>query len=334
MTPTRSITAFVRRAPLLLLVPLTLGLSACGDDETSADDRAAATVEHALGTTEVPAAPKRIVSLGGAATDAAIALGVTPIAGPENLAAPGQARPWHEGHDVSQMKEIAGAVTGQVKLDQILALKPDLIFAGEFANAKELYPQLAKIAPTIAYQEGPYEDSWQTTTTVVGQALGRESQAKDLIAKTEAQVARVAADHPGLDGRTWTFFVAQSPSRVGVLVNPKDSLTTLLGELGLKPVPAQQRLKIDASTPGVAGLSIEQARRLDADVVFGTYPAPPLRKAIEGNGVFGQLDAVRDGRYLALDLSQGGGLRAPTVLALPWSLELLEPTLKKVEPAA
>lgn len=40
------------------------------------------TIEHAVGTTEIPEAPERVVTWGWGSMDAAIALGVVPVAMP------------------------------------------------------------------------------------------------------------------------------------------------------------------------------------------------------------------------------------------------------------
>src|SRR5690606_563445 len=97
-----------RRARLVLAVAavavLSFGLAACGDDDdatepsstTAAGSETTTTVsneprlvKHAMGETEVPANPQRVVVLDSPFLDAAVALGVTPVATTEAAAGAG-----------------------------------------------------------------------------------------------------------------------------------------------------------------------------------------------------------------------------------------------------
>src|SRR3546814_19488421 len=86
----------VRAVLLLALAALVALTAACGDDgddaaadtdggEASSSVEEAAfpvTIEHAFVATEIPEAPERVVTWGWGSTDAAIALGVVPLAIP------------------------------------------------------------------------------------------------------------------------------------------------------------------------------------------------------------------------------------------------------------
>ena len=69
----------------LAAVLLTVFLAACGSDEESPSTPAADngqfpfTVEHKYGTTTIPAAPKRVVTVGYTDQDPILALGVVPV---------------------------------------------------------------------------------------------------------------------------------------------------------------------------------------------------------------------------------------------------------------
>src|SRR3712207_7183380 len=53
----------------------------------------------------------------------------------------------------------------------------------------------------------PYTTLFRSQSTVlVGQALGREDDARKLVAVTEARVAQAAEDHPAFKGKTVTLF--------------------------------------------------------------------------------------------------------------------------------
>jgi iron complex transport system substrate-binding protein len=101
-------------------------------------------VEHLLGTTEVPASPERVVALdGGNDLEALCALDVTPIAAGEARRAEGQNR-WE--NYIESRCELDGVefLTGrdQANLERVAALWPDLILY------EPLYDELSRIAPT------------------------------------------------------------------------------------------------------------------------------------------------------------------------------------------
>src|SRR3712207_4822612 len=92
-------------APLAVLV-LSGGLAACsgsGDDgaapavEPSSSGAFPVTIENRFGTTEIPAEPQRVVTVGFNDQDFVLALGVTPVGERENLGEyDATTRPWAE----------------------------------------------------------------------------------------------------------------------------------------------------------------------------------------------------------------------------------------------
>src|SRR5690554_1223765 len=78
-----------RSLRLIPVAVLALALAACGSTDAADDDAAGAapsatdggsrTVEHDMGSTEVPAEPERVVVLDSPHLDASLSLGVTPV---------------------------------------------------------------------------------------------------------------------------------------------------------------------------------------------------------------------------------------------------------------
>src|SRR3546814_10578475 len=143
-----------RLAPALLA-------AACGDDEdddaTSSNEPASEqtdesateeagprTVEHAMGSTEVPAEPERVVVLDSSFLDASLALGVTPVAANEAIA--GSGMPAYLGDAVAEM-EVVGLIE-EPKLEDIAAQRPDLIL-GEKVSHEANYGETSGLAPTV-----------------------------------------------------------------------------------------------------------------------------------------------------------------------------------------
>ncbi|MEK8106779.1 ABC transporter substrate-binding protein [Micromonospora sp. M12] len=139
-----------------------------------------------MGTTKVPAEPKRVVVLDTDKIDTALSLGITPV----GAATAGEAKSWptYFGADkLAGIKEV-GVLT-EPDLEAINALKPDLILGSKFRQEK-FYDELAAIAPTVFTDKVGI--TWKDNLLLDGRALGREQQAKDLLATYEKR-ARTSA---------------------------------------------------------------------------------------------------------------------------------------------
>ncbi|CAD5990788.1 ABC transporter substrate-binding protein [Agreia sp. COWG] len=154
---------------------------------TAAASADAVTIDHAFGETTVPANPKNVVTLGWGSTDAAIALGVIPVAIPFDSYAGDKngVLPW-----VSDAIDKAGATMPTILPDSpdeppyeaIAAADPDVILAVYSGITEEQYKKLSEIAPTVAYPDQAWSTPWRDVVTTVGTALGKSDQAKTVLA--------------------------------------------------------------------------------------------------------------------------------------------------------
>ena len=131
------------------------------------------TITHALGTSEVPVSPQRVVVLDTAPLDAALALGIQPI----GTIVYGQ--PPEYLKEQIQDIEIVGE-GNQPNLETILRLKPDLIL-GSKVGLEDRYEQLAQIAPTVLTDGSGRASDWQENLQLYAQALGKSEQAERLL---------------------------------------------------------------------------------------------------------------------------------------------------------
>lgn len=131
---------------------LALILAACGASVEATPSRVVAettttrTIEHAFGTTEIPAAPTRVVALGEEMLLADLLdSGIKPVASIVNV-------PEHV--PLITPEELAGtdllATAGDISIEQLLAYNPDLIVGTAFFISEIGYERLAAIAPTVA----------------------------------------------------------------------------------------------------------------------------------------------------------------------------------------
>jgi len=146
----------------------------------------ARTVTHAMGRTEVPDAPKRVVVLTNEGTEALLALKVTPVGAVKSWLG----KPWYD-HIAPAMAgvEVVGTEHA-VNLEVVAALQPDLIL-GNKQRHEEIYPQLGAIAPTV--MSGTLHGRWQENFALYAEAVGRSADGGRVLAAFKARVEALSA---------------------------------------------------------------------------------------------------------------------------------------------
>ena len=286
------------------------------------------TVTTALGTARVPAHPDRVVTLGWGSQDAALALGVVPVAMEKfPSAAPSGYLPWDEPLLRGQRPALL-ETTSEIPYEQIARLRPDVVLAVYSGLTAEQYATLSKIAPTVAYPARPWSTSWPDQLRLVGQALGRSAEAARLTERTRASVAAAAAAHPEFRGRTAAFGTAQQAGSY-YLYRTDDPRMQLLAELGFDlDRTADTVAGGTASTTFATSYSIEQLPTLRADVLVAWYPDAAAARAVAAQPTFRRIGAVGTGAYLAItDPQVTFAASAPNVLSIPWLLDRYVPQL-------
>jgi iron complex transport system substrate-binding protein len=143
-------------------------------------------VEHAMGVTEVPEDPERVVVLTNEGTEALLALGVTPVGAANSW----NGDPWWD-HIAEAMGDAMPVGTeSAVNLELVAALEPDLII-GNAQRHEEIYPQLSTIAPTVLSQE--LRGDWKINFRLYAEALGLEERGEEVIAGYETAVEELSA---------------------------------------------------------------------------------------------------------------------------------------------
>jgi len=137
-------------------------------------------ITHAMGTTEVPDAPQRVVILTNEGTEALVHLGVIPVGAAQSW----DGNPFYD-HLLPALAETVslGTETG-INLEALAALEPDLIIGTKIRQEK-IYEQLSAIAPTVFSET--IGQSWLANYQFYGDVLGIGDKAK---ANVEALQAR------------------------------------------------------------------------------------------------------------------------------------------------
>jgi iron complex transport system substrate-binding protein len=231
-------------AGLVAIVALTATMTTgCVTDATDSADRAAGvrSVTHDAGTTaNVPAAPKRIVSLSVTLTGHLLALDA-PVAATQAAPGPfsdptGFVLQWAE---VARQRKVGVAYTGtELNLEKVIEAKPDLIIgsaSGGDSTVKS-YDQLTAIAPTLMYR---YDNvSWQDLTRRIGTDIGRSAAATKVL---DDFAAKVAATKQRLRAQTQPVAPLRNNGTEIVVFTAASAQGQLLTSLGLtlRAVPDQ-----------------------------------------------------------------------------------------------
>lgn len=303
---------------------------------TGAGDRFPVTIDHAYGSTTIPAQPQRIVALGYNDIAIAEAVGAPIVGAVRNWSPDGAGNPnlpYLGAPLPDEVLGIAQEASGGVNIEKIAAYRPDLILAvsSPMVNDQATYERLSGVAPVIVYQHSLYGSPMQDDARQIARAIGKAEEVEGLIAEADAAVAALRAELPTLAGRTYLF--GQARGDVLPMVVGEDNLSTVfMRSLGLDvPEDFRDAPATAALAPGTVGVSYEQVGLLDgADVLFMTFAAGDDRARFEGNALVQQLRPVRNGTYLPLTLDQAIALQAPNVVAVDWLLDGLRPTLQKV----
>lgn len=316
----------------LVLTGCSAGAADSGDTASDGTGAFPVTVKSALGSTTIDEKPKRVATWGWGAQDIVLALGIVPVAMPKFIYG-GDAKgvlPW----DKDRIEELKGTTpemldaTGDVPFEKFVAAKPDVILAPYSGLTKDEFAKLSKIAPVVAYPEKPWSTSWRDQTEIVGKALGMTKQTDALIAKTEDEMAALAAKYPVLKDKTFFYAAANEPGKLNVY-RADDPRVQLLNDLGLKNSPSIDGLdgsKGDGSF--FYQLSYENLSKIDTDLLVMYFENQAAVDAFTSDPIVAAMPTIKEGRFAPLvGQSFVAATSAPSVLSIPWMLDRYVPQL-------
>lgn len=282
-----------------------LGLSACGSSDDSAGSHSpgsgsaprpssAATsrrVSTLHGEVTVPAAPKRIVPFDFPEVCALLDLGITPVGRTTyvpDFAAYSTA--------LKGVPAIDEASSGNLAIEKIAALRPDLIIGDDWADPgkqRAPYATLQKIAPTAVFAWEQAAGNWPALAAQTAAAVGRTAELKALQATYADKAATTKSRYAALLAAT----------RWDVIDCGKDSWDLYSANSSHGKVLAGAGLRLGAGasqSDGYQQYSLERLGMLSATGAIITTPAslPFLR----GQPLFTALPAVKAGRVYTTSL--------------------------------
>ncbi|GAB3928664.1 ABC transporter substrate-binding protein [Microlunatus endophyticus] len=291
------------------------GLAGCGDRDRPAGTRspAAVMISHEYGTTQVPGHPERVATVGYNDQDFVLALGIVPVT----------TRGWYENYNrlpwvqqATRGKGVADtAGSAEINYEALAATHPDVILALYEDIDRPTYQKLSAIAPTVVKGAKYPADTipWRDELLLTGKALGRESEARTLLARVEAKINTARKEHPEFAGTV--LVVDYGPENGGHwLVPAGDPRRALFDDLGF----AAQSTGKDVSA--------ERVDLLDRDILF---VEGATKRQMLAAPAFARLSVVTQGRtlYTGFDSRLSAALSYDGPQALLYALDILVPQL-------
>lgn len=281
-----------RRVPVILVVVLTLVLSACGGSDpapanppqsgateptatsqtenpaaeaTSAIESAARTVEHTMGNLEIEGTPERVIVLEWTYAEDLLALGVQPV----GVADVDGYNTW-----VNITAELSSSVTDvgtrqEPSLETIAELEPDLIIGVQFRH-EPIYETLSSIAPTLIFNPYPEDESitqfdeMTQTFMAIAEAVDRVDEGQTVLDEMQEKFDQAQADleAAGAAGREIVFvqaYTSQNTPQLRVFIDSSMAIQ-IMQSIGLQNAWEGEGDIYGFNTVGVEALmSVEHA---------------------------------------------------------------------------
>ncbi|WP_208976437.1 ABC transporter substrate-binding protein [Polycladidibacter hongkongensis] len=278
-------------------------------------------IQHIYGETEIKRKPQRVVSISFIGHDYLLSLGVKPYA----------LRRWYGDYKYGVWpwaQEALGdhapiVLWGELNLEKIIALKPDLIEAQWSGITKEQYNVLAKVAPTLppAKGFGNFTSPWQVMTRTIAKAMDKEAQAGAVIGSLENRFATIRAAHPQWSGKTaaiaWPYKIISYPS--------KDLRGRFLTDLGFIVSPQIDRMADNRNF--YISVSPEDLSPIDVDLMVWLDNARTA-SLLKQHKLLPLLDVHRQGREVVADLLVASAISHSSPLSLNYALDHIIPEIE------
>lgn len=269
-------------------------------------------VDHAMGTTEIPATPERVVILTNEGTEALLALGVKPVGAVMSW----DQDPWYE-HISAEMEgvEVVGDEI-EVNIEKIAKLKPDLII-GNKVRQEALYNQLKAIAPTIFSED--LAGDWKINFELYAKALNLEEKGQEVLADYDNKVAELKTTLG--DKVNQEISVVRFSSRPTRIYYTDSFSGVVFNQLGFKRAAHQAKLFTEDNKMGNFAVEVDKELipEMDADVLFYFTYADSIAVEEEwtNDPLWKNLKVVKEGNaHKVSDIiwNTAGGVKAANIM--------------------
>ncbi|WP_343600294.1 ABC transporter substrate-binding protein [Mycobacterium sp.] len=277
------------------------------------------TIKHAFGETTVAAPPTRVVSAGYTGQDDLLAVGVVPVAVTDWFGdQPFAVWPWAQPK-LGDAKPVVLNLDNGIPVDQIAALKPDLIVATNAGVDADTYQKLSAIAPTIPQSDGEaFFEPWKDQTAAIGAAVFQADQMQSLVDGVEQKFTTAAEQNPQFKDKR--VLMLQGRLRNGDVVATTGWQTEFLTRMGLVIPDSTAAFAVDKQRAFIPRDTMRPV--LDsADVLIWTTESDDERQALLAEPDI----AARGARNVFTTKDQAGAIAFASPLSYPLVADQLPP---------
>jgi iron complex transport system substrate-binding protein len=242
------------------------GLAACGSSESGGaapsdgSSPTTRTVASANGPIEVPVHPQRVVCVDSFSMASMFDLGQDPVgiydAG-EQYVEPQFLTKWKAIPKIS-----GGSAAGQIDVEKVAALKPDLIIGID--AMKPPYDELKAIAPTVILSFSTATHPWKQLAQATAETVNLPNALSGLQQKYAARAAQIKQTYADVLAKSrWDILQGGFDQGQFWLYGPKSDTGNILSDAGIRFASGS------SSVPVEKGLSYEEIGTLhDADAIL------------------------------------------------------------------
>ncbi|ATG54284.1 ABC transporter substrate-binding protein [Brachybacterium ginsengisoli] len=288
----------------------------------------ATTIDHAFGTTELPATIEVVTTVAWANHEVPLALGVVPAGMAAATFGDDDANgllPWVEAalEELGAEPPVLFDESDGIDFEGVADTAPDVILAAYSGLTQEDYDTLTEIAPTIPFPKVAWGTSWRDMITANALGMGMAEKGADLITELESAIEEAVAKHPAIAGRSVMFLTHVDTSDLSTVnfYTAHDTRTMFFEDLGMK-IAQSVRDASEETEEFSSSVSAEQADVFDDVEIIVTYGDETLVEALEADPLLSQMPAVKNRAVVHLPGDSPLGTAAnPTPLAIPYILE-------------
>jgi iron complex transport system substrate-binding protein len=282
-------------------------------------------VKHVFGETKIPGPPKRVVSAGYTGQDDLLALGIVPVAVTDWFGGePFGVWPWAQQKLGGAQPTVLSLADG-LQLPQIAALKPDLIVATNAGLDQDTYTKLSAIAPTVAQSgQDAFFEPWKDQATIIGQAVFKADDMKNLITGIDEKFAGVAKNNPQFAGKK-ALLLQGSLYQDKVVATMPGWRTDFLTRMGLVIADSIQEYAHD--TEALIPRDRMVSTLNGADVLIWATESDEQQNALTADPAFQQLQATTMQRNIFTGKDLAGAIAFASPLSYPMVADQLPPLI-------
>ncbi|MDT5125143.1 MAG: iron complex transport system substrate-binding protein [Mycobacterium sp.] len=286
------------------------------------------TIKHAFGETKIPSPPKRVVSAGYTDQDDLLALGVVPVAVTNWFGdQPFGVWPWALPK-LGTAQPVVLDLSNGIQVDQIAALKPDLIVATNAGMDADTYTKLTAIAPTVAQSgQDAFFEPWKDQAATIGQAVFKYDEMRKLVSDLDDKFVNAGKNNASFSGKK-VFVVRGAFMGDALQITPAGWRTDFLTQMGFViPDGIDNYIKDgEALVPRDRAASVLD----EADALIWTTESDAEQTALLADPTFAELKATKTNRNVLTGKDLAGAITFATVPSYAMVADQLPPLINKV----